>query len=498
MAKSQAPTETRVATGIPGLDDILSGGFPPYSLYLIEGDPGSGKTTLGLQFLLEGARRGEQGLYVTLSESEAEIQKVARSHGWDLSPLRVVELSPSEETLEPDAQLTMFHPSEVELSETTRSILAEVERLEPTRVVFDSLSEMRLLAQSALRYRRQVLALKQYFAGRHSTVLFLDDRTSEMRDLQLQSIAHGVIHLEQLAPEYGAERRRLRVMKLRGVQYRGGYHDFVIAPGGLEVFPRLVAAEHHVGFEEEQVKSGIAALDSLLGGGIERGTSTLLIGPAGSGKSTLATQFAITAAERGEHAVIFAFDESARMLTQRARGMGMSLDAHVETGRIRVQQIDPAELPPGEFASRLRAAVEEDAARIVVIDSLNGYLNAMPEEQFLIIQLHELLTYLGQRGVITFLIVAQHGMVSRDMNSPVDASYLADAVLLLRYFEVAGELRQALSVVKKRGGYHERTIRELRLTSQGIQIGEPLRNLHGVFTGVPQVVAPPEPPAPAP
>jgi circadian clock protein KaiC len=487
-----------VPTGIAGLDDILGGGFPPNSLYLIEGDPGSGKTTLGLQFLLEGARRGEPGLYVTLSESKAELDKVALSHGWDLSALRIVELSPAEETLDPDAQLTMFHPSEVELSETTKAILAEVERLQPARVVFDSLSEMRLLAQSALRYRRQVLALKQYFAGRRSTVLFLDDRTSDLRDLQLQSIAHGVVHLEQLAPEYGAERRRLRVMKLRGVQYRGGYHDFVIVPGGLQVFPRLVAAEHQPGFEEEQVKSGIAALDFLLGGGIERGTSTLLMGPAGSGKSSLATQFAIAAAERGERAVLFTFDESARMLLQRARGMGMKLDAHVETGRIKLQQVDPAELPPGQFASHVRAAVEEDDARIVVIDSLNGYLNAMPEEKFLIIQLHELLTYLGQQGVITFLLVAQHGLVSRDMVSPIDASYLADAVLLLRYFETAGELRQALSVVKKRGGRHERTIRELRLTEAGIAIGEPLRSLHGVFTGVPQFLGPPEQRVPEP
>jgi circadian clock protein KaiC len=493
MRISTASNDPIVSTGIAGLDQVLTGGLPADALYLVEGDPGSGKTTLGLQFLLEGAKRGETGLYVTLSESKVELDRVSRSHGWDLSPLHIMELTASEESLDPEAQLTMFHPAEVELSETTKAILGEVERLQPSLIVFDSLSELRLLAQSPLRYRRQILALKQYFAGRHTTVLLLDDRTADVRDLQLQSIAHGVIRLEQLAPEYGAERRRLRVEKLRGVQYRGGYHDFVIDFGGLQVFPRLVAAEHHRDFGPEQVKSGVAALDTLLGGGLERGTSVLLMGPAGCGKSSLATQYAVTEALRGECVSFFSFDESLQTLRERAAGLGMDLEAQIAAGRVRVQQVDPAELAPGQFIHQVRAAVEEQGARLIVIDSLNGYLNAMPEERFLTIQLHELLTYLGQQGVVTLLIVAQHGMVGREIETVVDVSYLADAVLLLRYFEAAGEVRQALSVMKKRRGHHERTIRELRLTGAGIQVGEPLRNFQGVLTGVPELLRVPEP-----
>jgi len=493
MTPLPPPDDPVVPTGITGLDQVLAGGLPADALYLVEGDPGSGKTTLGLQFLLEGARRGETGLYVTLSESKAELDKVARSHSWDLSGLHIVELAAPEESLDPDQQLTMFHPAEVELSETTKGILAEVERLQPSRIVFDSLSELRLLAQSPLRYRRQILALKQYFAGRHSTVLLLDDRTADVRDLQLQSIAHGVIHLEQLTPEYGAERRRLRVEKLRGVQYRGGYHDFILARGGLQVFPRLIAAEHHRSFEPEQIQSGVAALDKLLGGGLERGTSVLVMGPAGCGKSSLATQYAVTAARRGERAVFFSFDESLQTMRERSKGLGIDLEAQIEAGRVQVQQVDPAELAPGQFISRVREAVEETGAHLVIIDSLNGYLNAMPEERFLIIQLHELLTYLGQQGVVSMLIVAQHGLVSREMQTPVDVSYLADAVLLLRYFEAAGEVCQAISVMKKRRGFHERTIREMRLPARGIRVGEPLHRFQGVLSGVPQILSSPLP-----
>jgi circadian clock protein KaiC len=495
MSAAVRPEETLVATGIEGLDHILTGGLPPYSLYLVEGDPGAGKTTMGLQFLLEGARRGEKGLYVTLSESEHELRQVARSHGWSLDALRIVEITPPEEAMEPDAQLTMFHPSEVELTELTRMMLAEVERLQPTRVVLDSLSEMRLLAQSSLRYRRQILAFKQYFAGRRSTVLLLDDRTAGAQDPQLRSIAHGVVSLEQLAPEYGAERRRLCVLKLRGVQYRGGYHDFLIAPGGLRVFPRLVAAEHQRDFAREQVKSGVEALDTLLGGGLERGTSTLLMGPAGAGKSSLASQYAVAAAERGENSVFFVFDESVQTLVERAEGLGLGLQAHVAAGRVRLQQVDPAELAPGQFASLVQAAVEEGGARLVVIDSLNGYMQAMPQERFLLIQLHELLTYLGQQGVMSLLIVGQQGLIGHGLHSPVDASYLADSVLLLRYFEAMGEVHTVLSVVKKRRGRHERTLRELRLSDAGIEVGEPLRNFQGVFTGTPAFLGLQEPPA---
>jgi circadian clock protein KaiC len=477
-----------VSTGIPGLDDVLAGGFTPNRLYLVEGNPGSGKTTLALQCLLEGLRLGEKGLYVTLSETKAELADVARSHGWSLDGIDVLELVAPESELEPDNQNAMFQPSEVELSVTTKAILAEVDRAKPKRVVIDSLSEMRLLAQGPLRYRRQVLALKQYFIGRACTVFLLDDMTSETEDLQLQSIAHGVVSLEQLSPAYGAERRRLRVLKLRGQKYRGGYHDFVIATGGLDVFPRLVAGEHARGPKRGLLKSGNAELDALVGGGLQYGTSTLLIGPAGSGKSTLAIQYARAAAGRGERSVIFCFDERVDTILERAEGLGMGLSGFIESGLIAIKPVDTAELSPGEFAHLARRAAEgEDGkpgAKVVVVDSLNGYLQAMPEERFLTAQLHELLTYLGHKGVVTFLLVAQHGLIG-SMVAPVDTTYLADTVMLFRYFEAMGEVRQALSVVKKRSGRHERTIRELSMGAAGIKVGKPLREFHGVLSGTP-------------
>jgi circadian clock protein KaiC len=477
-----------VTTGIPGLDDVLGGGFTPDRVYLVEGNPGSGKTTLALQYLLQGVRLGEPGLYVTLSETKAELTAIAKSHGWSLDGIAIVELVATEEELQPDNQISMFQPSEVELGETTRAILAGVERTKPRRVVVDSLSEMRLLAQNPLRYRRQILALKQFFIGRECTVLLLDDKTSETEDLQLQSIAHGVVSLEQLLPEYGAERRRLRVTKLRGQRYRGGYHDFVIERGGLKVFPRLVAVEHKLRQKRGLLRSGNAELDVLMGGGLQYGTSAVLLGPAGSGKSTLAIQYARAAAARGERAAIFSFDERLETILERTEGLGMDISQEVESGRISIQPIDTAELSPGEFAHAVRAAVGgadgTAGARVVIIDSLNGYLNAMPEERFLIAQLHELLTYLGHKGVVTFLIVAQHGLFG-GMTSPIDTTYLADTVVLFRYFEVMGEVKQALSVVKKRSGKHERTIRELRLDTGGVTVGPPLRDFHGVLTGTP-------------
>jgi circadian clock protein KaiC len=486
-----------IATGIPGLDDVLGGGFTPDRVYLVEGNPGSGKTTLALQYLREGVRLGEAGLYVTLSETKAELAAVARSHGWSLAGITLLELVASEAELEPDNQYSMFQTSEVELGETTKVILQEVERTKPRRVVIDSLSEMRLLAQNPLRYRRQVLALKQFFIGRACTVFLLDDRTSESEDLQLQSITHGVVSMEQLSPEYGAERRRIRIMKLRGQKYRGGYHDFVIQAGGLSVFPRLVASEHKHGQRRGLLKSANTELDALMGGGLQYGTSAVLLGPAGSGKSTLAIQYARAAAARGERASIFAFDERLETILERTEGLGMDISEDVEAGRIRIHPIDTAELSPGEFAHQVRTAVgDADAApstRVVVIDSLNGYLNAMPEERFLIAQLHEMLTYLGHRGVVTFLIVAQHGLFGT-MTSPIDTTYLADTVVLFRYFEAMGEVRQALSVVKKRSGKHERTIRELRLDSGGITVGQPLRDFQGVLTGTPTYHGPSEPP----
>jgi circadian clock protein KaiC len=474
-------------TGIDGLDDILCGGLTPHRLYLVEGVPGSGKTTLALQFLLEGARAGEPVLYVTLSESKEELLAVAESHGWSLDNLTIRELVPSADSLMPDDQYTMFHPSEIELGETTRTILEDVERIKPTRVVFDSLSELRLLAGNPLRYRRQILALKQFFAGRRCTVLLLDDMTSTDHDLQVQSIAHGVLMLEQLNPDYGGDRRRLRVVKFRGVHFRGGYHDYVIRRGGLDVYPRLVANEHRPNPVLERLPSGVPELDQLLGGGIEGGTSTLLAGAAGTGKSTVAAQFVWTAAERGQSSALFIFDEGLHTLLSRTSSLGMDLRRHMDSGRVTIQQVDPAELSPGQLIDSVRKAVCERKVSIVVIDSLNGYLNAMPGERFLIIQLHELLSYLAQSGVATILISAHHGMIGAAMSAPVDASYLADAVILMRYFEARGQVRQAISVLKKRGGAHERSIREFRIRNGRIEVGPPLLQFRGVLTGVPVV-----------
>jgi len=473
------------ATGISGLDDILCGGLTPYRLYLVEGVPGSGKTTLAMQYLMEGVRNGEPVLYVTLSETEEELRAMARSHDWPLDGITIRELVPPEESLQPAEQYTMFHPAEVELSETTRTILTDVERLKPTRLVFDSLSELRLLAGDPLRYRRQLLALKQFFRGRRCTVLLLDDLTSSGRDLQVQSIAHGVLVLEQLLPEYGADRRRVRVLKHRGRRFRGGYHDYLIGTGGLQVFPRLVAAEHRTDLDEQKFSSGIESLDELLGGGLERGTSTLIVGAAGTGKSSLAAQFVCAAATRGQRSVMFLFDESIHTLLTRLDGLGVDLRKHHAQGLVNIRQIDPAELTPGEFADSIRREVEQKNAACVVIDSLNGYLNAMPGERYLTIHLHELLMYLGEKGVASLLIGAHQGLVGAAMHSPVDASYLADAVILLRYYENEGAVHQAISVMKKRGSNHERTIREFALRPGGFFVGEPLRKLRGVLTGVP-------------
>lgn len=475
----------RSRTGIAGLDDILGGGLLARRLYLLEGDPGAGKTTLSLQYLREGVKNGERCLYVTLSETEEELVAGAKSHGWSLDGIDIMEMVADESDLDGDSQITMFSPSEVELASTTKKVLEAVARVNPSRVVFDSLSEMRLLAQSSLRYRRQILALKNFFIGRKCTVLLLDDHTSDAADLKLQSIAHGVIALEQHAPLYGAARRRLRVIKLRGAAYRGGFHDFSIQEGGLVVHPRLVAAEHGETFPGGTIKSGVAELDALLGGGPERGTSTLLLGPAGCGKSTIAVQYAVAAAERGDHAIIFAFDESLRTLETRTEALGIRFKEGKLPGQVSLRQIDPAELSPGEFVGLVRQSVEQDNARVVVIDSLNGYLNAMPDEKFLVNQLHELLTYLGRRGVTTLMVAAQHGLVGSTMVSPIDTSYLADSVMLLRFFEYGGKVKKAISVVKKRSGPHEESIRELRFSKKGIELGEPLTKFRGILTGVP-------------
>jgi circadian clock protein KaiC len=480
---AKAVARDLAATGIKGLDDILNGGLTRNRTYLVQGDPGVGKTTLGLQFLLEGVRKGETVLYIGLSETADELKSVADSHDWSLEKINIFEYSAGER-LQEQTETTLFHPSEIELGEATKTMIEEVERVRPQRVVIDSLSEVRLLAQNALRYRRQVLGLKQYFAGRQCTVILLDDKPGSGGDMQLLTLAHGVIHLEQVTPMYGAERRRLRVGKYRGAKYRGGYHDFTIRTGGIVVFPRLVAADTRHEGKREQLASGLKNIDALLGGGLDRGTSTLIIGPAGTGKSSLATQYVSAAAERGENAAIFLFDESRATTFARSAAIGIDLPKHVKSGHLTVQQIDPAEVSPGEFAELVRQTVETNKVSIVVIDSLNGYLNAMPEESFLTVQMHELLTYLGQHGVATILIVAQAGMVGA-MVSPVDVSYLADSVILFRYFELRGEIQKAVSVLKKRTGSHERTIRQFSISSDGLAVGPPLSEFHGVLSGTP-------------
>ncbi len=479
-------TETpgRLTTGIRGLDDILQGGLPEGQMYLLEGHPGTGKTTVAMQFMLAGRDLGEKSLYITLSEPRSELESSARSHGWDFD-VPVVEFVPDEVSLEAEQQYTVFHPSDVELATTIRRLIAEIETIRPDRLVIDSLSELRLLSESSMRYRRQLLALKQYFSGLKTTVLLLDDRTGEGVDLQLQSIAHGVIRLEKLPRSYGVTRRRVEVLKLRGSCYREGYHDYLIRTGGVVVFPRLIASEHGAQVPLGLVASGLPAVDTLLGGGISRGTSLLFSGPTGTGKSTMAMQFAYAAALRGERVQFYTFEESVQTLVARATGLGLLLEPLLESDMLHIEKVDPAELSPGEFSGRIREGVERSGTRVVAIDGIIGLMTSMPGDQDLVLHLHELLVYLNQQGVVTLLTLALHGLVG-NMQTRVDVSYLADSVVLLRYFELRGEIRQTISILKKRIGQHERTIRELSFGPDGIRVGEPMKNFAGLLTGVPR------------
>ena len=478
-------TTSKAATGITGLDDILAGGLSRRHVFLLEGEPGTGKTTVALHFLREGALAGERCLYITLSETDIELRDGAASHGWELDEnIEIFELTPPESLLNADNHQSLLYSSDLELGEATRQIFEVVERVKPTRVVIDSLSEIRLLAQSSLRYRRQILSIKHYFTRYDATVLLLDDLTTESLDKTVHSVAHGVIRLEELNPNYGAERRRLRVVKYRGQKYRGGFHDFTIMADGIHVFPRLVAAEHRNGYERQVISSGVAELDSLLGGGIDGGSSTLILGPAGTGKSLISLVFAAAAVARGERVGLFIFDEEMGLLFDRMRKVGIDLLELQRTGNLLIEQVDAAELSPGEFSHRVRSCVDSKQIKTVVIDSINGYQAAMPEENALVLHMHELLLYLNRQGASTFMTVAQHGLVG-DMRAPVDITYLADTVILLRYFEAMGEVRRAISIIKKRTGTHESTIREYRISHQGLKIGAPLEAFQGVLRGVP-------------
>lgn len=482
----------KIPTGIHELDTILHGGLNRNRVFLIEGLPGTGKTTLAMQFLMEGARRGEKGAYITLSESADELHAMAESHHWSLDGIRLYEMSNVEDQIRMESQHTFYHASDVELVEATKPMLAMLDEEKPRRIAFDSLSEMRLLAGDPLRYRRQMLLLKQHFTRQNCTVLLLDDLVERQEDIQLQSICHGVIRLQRMPMKYGADRRQLTVLKLRGSNYLGGPHDCRIVTGGLQIFPRLVPTADGNSFTPQIAGSGIKELDALLGGGLPWGSSALVVGPVGVGKSVLCTQFAAAAAERGEKSVVFLFEETREHVIERADILHRQFRSFVKKGLIELRQVDPAELAPGEFIHMVREVVERDRVRHVRIDSLNGYMSTMSDEPFLMLQLHDLFTYLAHRGVVTLLTASQHGLLGERISGVVDISYLADTVISLRFFEHAGRIHRAVSVVKKRHGGHEDTIREFQISADGFKFGGPLTDFHGVLSGTPTFVGRPE------
>jgi circadian clock protein KaiC len=478
----------RLDTGTPGLNDILLGGLPPGQMYLLEGYPGSGKTTLAMQFIRTGVAQGEASLYITLSEPRSELEGSMHSHGWDPADIPIAEFTPAEASLSPQEQYTVFHPSEIELATTVQRLTQIIEEVKPVRLVIDSLSELRLLASDAMRYRRQLLALKQFFSGRATTVLLLDDRTvNDGNDFQLRSIAHGVISLNTVPRSFGVTRRQLEVVKMRGSSYREGFHDYTIKYGGVRVYPRLVAAEHTQPVSQERLQSGVTALDKMFGGGLARGSSTLLTGPTGVGKSTIAMQYAYAAAKRGDRSIVYTFDEIVSIAKARGTSLGMDVQTEIDRGTMAMCQVDPAELSPGEFIWQIRRDVEMHDTRVVVIDSLNGFMNSMPGERDLTLHLHELLGYLNQKGVVTFLVLTLQGLVGT-MHAEVDVSYLSDTVVLLRYFEAEGTIRQVISVLKQRVGAHERTLREFSMGKDGVSVGPPLSSFRGVLTGIPDLL----------
>ncbi|MCC8396679.1 circadian clock protein KaiC [Paraburkholderia sp. MMS20-SJTR3] len=476
-------TPARLASGIEGIDDILGGGLTPNRMYLVEGAPGTGKTTLALQFLLQGLEAGQSGLYIALSETREELLAIGASHGWDLSRFTIFEQLPEEE-LEPQYEQSVLHPAEVELGESVRNVIQHVDELKPARIVLDSLSELRLLAENPLRYRRQILALKRHFSTRECTVLLLDDTSSVGSGIQLHSIVHGVISLDNVAHDYGGNRRRVRIAKMRGIKFREGYHDFTLNTGGLRVYPRLVAAEHHRQFDTQPLGTGTPGLDALLGGGLIPGTNALIIGPSGVGKTTTVVSCLITALNRGERCAYYVFDETLSTLISRCATLGMDLAPYVDSGLLTLRQIDPAEISPGELSSDVRNAVENEHVRYVAIDSLNAYLQAMPGERYLLLHMHEMLGYLNQQGVVTMLVLGQHGIIG-EVQTEVDISYLSDVVILFRYFEHHGEVLTAVTAVKSRANDHERTIRQFRLSRAGVEVGEALRDFEGVLSGLP-------------